>query len=322
MRTLFIVNSLVNTYPTAKGALAVKLPNAFVADAAGLLNVPAFKKSNYASLDLINSLGNGSVKTFTINPFDVYQVSEESGKRDGQAISNVAPKYTITYPTGNARTDSFGNQFVGGIVVKELDKDKNVYNTKKIIPIEVVGSAGVVSNADVVTAFKAAMATITGTGNYISTATPNASPAVFNLTDDKTYIELTGDLRYFPLIRTNGMKYTISGVEVAKLEKELASNSGYQKATELDNELFELDNFIADTSAEYNFVTVVTTAQAQRPLLPNAAGFPKTLHIAFLKDGGTVDTIFANFKTFINTLLIDPTGGINNTIDADIAAIP
>ena len=74
--------------------------------------------------------------------------------------------------------------------------------------------------------------------------------------------------------------------------------------------MYAATNFIADTTAEYNFVTLVTKASAQRPLLPNAAGFPKTLHIAFLKDGGTVDTIFANFKTFIDTLLIDPTGGI------------
>lgn len=307
MRTLFIVNSLVNTYPTAKGALAVKLPSGFVADAAGLLTQPAIKKSIYPNIDLINSLGNGSVKTFSINPFNVFQVSETDA-----ATAAVAPKYTITYPGGNARIDSMTNQFVGGIVVKELDKDKNVWNTKKIIPIEVLGSSTYVANSDVVVAFKAAMATITGSGNYIASAThTSTTSSVFNLTSDDTYIELTGDLRWFPLVRTNGMNYTITGADVAKLERELAPNSGYNMATELDNDMYETSNFIADTAASYNFVTLVTVAEAQRPLMPNAGGFPKTLHIAFLKDGGTVDTIFANFKKFIDNLLIDPTGGID-----------
>ena len=319
MRTLFIVNSLVNTYPTAKGALAVKLPNdlGFVANAAGLLTQPAIKKGLYNSIDLINALGNGSVKTFTINPFDVYQVSETSG-----ATSDVAPKYTITYPGGNARIDSMTNQFVGGVVVKVLDKAKNVWNTKQIIPIEVLGSDNYVTNANAVIAFKAAMATITGSGNYVASAThTSTTSSVFNLTSDDTYIELTGDLRHFPLVRFNGMKYTISGADVAALERELAPNSGYQMATELDNDLYEKTNFIADTAEAYNFVTLVTVAQAQRPLMPNAAGFPKTLHLAFLKDSGTVDTLFANFKTFIDTLTVDPTGGIDVAIDAAIAAI-
>ena len=201
MRTLFIVNSLVNTYPTAKGALAVKLPNGFVANAAGLLTQPAIAKSNYATVDLFNALGNGSLKHFSINPFDVYQVNETSG-----ATSNVTPKYNITYPTGNAQTDSFGNQFVGGIVVKKLDVDKNVWNTKKIIPVEVIGSSGVVTNANVVIAFKAAMDTITGSGNYIASVSHTSTTASeFVLTDDKTYIELTGDLRWFNLVKTKGM---------------------------------------------------------------------------------------------------------------------
>ena len=70
------------------------------------------------------------------------------------------------------------------------------------------------------------------------------------------------------------------------------------------SDTFESSNFIADITKNYNFVTLVTTAQAQRPLMPNAAGFPKTLHIAFLD--GTMDTEFANFKTFIDELQHDP----------------
>lgn len=298
MRTLFIVNAFAGAYPTAKGELAIKLNDnlGFVADAAGMLTTPAVPKSQYANIDLFNALGNGSVKHFSINPFDVWQVAETSG-----ATANVAPKYTITYPGGNARIDSMTNQFVGGVVVKELDKDKNVWNTKKIIPIEVLGSDNYVTNADVVIAFKAAMATITGSGKYVASAShTSTTSSVFNLTDDKTYIELTGDLRWFPLVRVNGMKYTISGADVAKLERELAPNSGYNKVTELDNDMYEASNFIADPTATYNFVTLVTRAQAQRPLMPNAAGFPKTLHIAFLDS--TMDTEFANFQRFINNL--------------------
>ena len=298
MRTLFIVNSLTNTYPTAKGALAVKLRDAFIADAAGLAATRKMVKGVDKTIDLINSLGNGSVKTFTINPFNVWQVSEESG-----ATANVTPKYSITYPTGNARTDSFGNQFQGGIVVKQLDKAKNVYNTKKIINVEVLGTNGSVANSDVVVAFKAAMATITGAGKYITSATPDASPAVFNLGSDDIYIELVGDLRWFSLKRTNGMVYTISGADVALMERELAPNSGFIES-DSDSDLYEKSNFIADKTATYNFITLTSMMDAERPLLPNAAGFPKTLHIAFLD--GTMDTEFANFKTFIDELQHDP----------------
>lgn len=299
MRTLFIVNSLATTNPTAKGALAVKLVDGFVTD---LTNVRAMVKGKDFFIDLLNSLGNGSVKQFSLNPFNSQFVSETSG-----ATSNVAPKYNITYPTGNARVDSGTNQFQGGIVVKEFDKDKNVWNTKKILNVEVIGSGSYVANSDVVTEFKAQMATITGAGKYVTSASHTSTTASeFNLLNNEIYIELVGDLRWFKLTRTNGMIYINSGVEVAKLERELAPNSGFQ-INEMETETFASSNFIADASAEYNMVVIKTLADAERPLLPNAAGLPKTLYVAFKKDGGAIDTIFANFKKFMTQICNNPT---------------
>ena len=294
MRQLMIVNSLATTVPTAKGALAIRRPSGFITD---LTANPNLVKGTDVVLDFLNSLGNGSIKHFSINPFNCTFKSESSG-----ATAEVSPSYAITYPTGNAIVDSMTNQFQGGIIVKEWDADKNVWNPKLTIPVQVVGSGATVANADVVIAFKAALATITGAGKYIASASHTGSTSsLFTLTSDNTYIETVGDLRHFNMVKTKGMTYVITGSEVAKFERELASMTGYSMPSD-DNDLYEDSNFIADKTAQYNMVTITTRTEPSQPLLPNSAGLLKTLHIAFKKDGGAVDTIFANFKTFMGVV--------------------
>ena len=76
MRTMMIANTLVaDGNPTAKGAIGLK-------DAAGnpsnFITSPANSNPN-GLFQLVNSLGNGSVKTFTINPNNFNFHSQLSG---------------------------------------------------------------------------------------------------------------------------------------------------------------------------------------------------------------------------------------------------
>lgn len=274
MRTMFIVKALATAaMASAKGDLSFVNPDGTLCD----FLVSPTNLNRDAPFSLVNALGNGSFKTFELNPYNFNFRSQLSG-----SATNVVPVYSITYPTGNARTDSFTNQFTGGIVVKVLDKDKNVFLTKKLIPVEVIGAAAVPTIAEVLVAFKAAMASITGAGNYIASATHTASTSsVFTLTDTNTFISLTGDLRTWVMTKTNGSDLSVSGKSIAKLERELAPNSGYIRDTELDNPLYSPSNFIADTSvAAYDLITIETSTDAQRPLVLGSGGFKTTLHIA------------------------------------------
>lgn len=307
MRTMFVVNSLASGYPSTKGALAIQMPDGSFSDLTD--GADGVKKHRF--IDFINSMGNGSVRTFTLNPFDFSYSYSDSG-----SATSVVPSYSITYPTGNARTDSMTDQFVGGIIVKQFHPDKNIWKTLDVYSVEVLGANGVVPNADVKVAFKAAMAAITGTGKYIATAVHTAeTSSVFNLGDANYYIELVGDLRWWKMVRTAGVNLSYSGKDVAKFERELAPNMGYIDSSD-DAKLFANSNFIADTSAVYNVVTLVTRTEAQRPLLPNAAGLPKELHLFFKKDGGTVDAVYAAFKLWCEALSNEPSGYVSAAIDA------
>ena len=276
MRTMMIANTLVTDgNPTAKGAIGLKdavgNPSNFIAS-------PANTDPN-GMFQFINSLGNGSVKTFTINPNNFNFHVQLSGY-----AAEVAPVQSITYPTGNVRTDSFTNQFEGGIVVKKLDAYKNVYNTTKIVNVEVIGATtGIVTAAEVVTAFKAAMLTLTSTTDMTnpikSVAHSTGVSSVYTLNDNAWYIQLTGDLRQFIFPKTEGASYINTGADAVLFEKELATNSGYNNTLDKFEGAFANSNFIADSTAVYDIITIVTRATAQRPLLPNAAGFDKQLHI-------------------------------------------
>lgn len=301
MRTMFVCNSLASTYPTAKGALAVKMPDGSFSDL--LSGVDNLDKN--AVIDFINAMGNGSVRTFSLNPFDFDYHFVATG-----SATSVVPKYDITYPTGNARVDSMTNQFNGGIVIKTKDSNNNIFKPKEVLNIEVIGAnAGYVTVAEVKVAFKAAMATITGSGKVIASATHTAeTSSVFNLTSDDSYIDLVGDLRNWKLVRTNGVDLSIRGTEAVKFERELAPNMGYHFDGQEENNLFAASNFIADPAALYNIITIITRTTAQRPLLPNAAGLPKELHMYFLEDDGTVTALYATMKAWLLSLHEDPSG--------------
>lgn len=275
MRTMMIANTLVaDGNPTAKGAIGLK-------DAAGnpsnFITSPANSNPN-GLFQLVNSLGNGSVKTFTINPNNFNFHSQLSGY-----TADIVPTQSIIYPTGNVRTDSFGMQFEGGIVVKKLDTNKNVWNTTKILNVEVIGTAGVVLATDVVAAFKAAMLTLISTTDMklpIKSVVHTAgTSSVYTLNDNNWFIQLTGDLRSFLFPKVNGESYINTGAEAVLFEKELATNSGYNNTLDKFEGAYADSNFIADPAAVYDIITISTRAVAQRPLLPNAAGFDKTLHI-------------------------------------------
>ena len=276
MRTMMIANTLVTDgNPTAKGAIGLKdalgNPSNFIAS-------PANTDPN-GMFQFVNSLGNGSVKTFTINPNDFNFHSQLSGY-----AAEVVPVQSITYPTGNVRTDSFTNQFEGGIVVKKLDAYKNVYNTTKIVNVEVIGATtGVVTAAEAIAAFKAAMLTLISTTDMTkpikSVTHLTTVSSVYTLNANEWYIQLTGDLRQFIFPKTEGASYINTGADAVLFEKELATNNGYNNTLDKFEGAFADSNFIADPTAVYDIITVVTRATAQRPLLPNAAGFDKPLHI-------------------------------------------
>lgn len=299
MRTIFIVNSLGTGYPTAKGEMSIKLPDGSFADLSETLGSIA----KDTVIDFINALGNGSTRGFTLNPFNFIYTKELSG-----SATSIAPTYSITYPTGNARTDSMTDQFLGGIVVKKFDKDKNVFNPIAIKNVEVIGANGVVTNADVKVAFKAAMASLIGAGLPIaSVAHTVETSSIYTLNDTNYYIELVGDLRWWKLVKVNGVDLSLRGTDVAKFERELAPNMGYIHS-DTENKLFEDSNFITDKAATYNCVVLTTKTDSQRPLLPNAAGFPKELYLYFKKDGGTVDALLASFVEWLDNLHTDPVG--------------
>lgn len=281
MRTMMVANTLVTDgNPSAKGAIGLKNTlsaaiNITNAPTPPAVTSPAVTDVN-GVIQFINSLGNGSIKTFSINPLNFNFSTKESG-------SYTAATYSITYPTGNVRTDSFGMQFEGGIVVKKLDTGKNVYNTTKILNVEVIGSNGVVTAADVKVAFKAAMATLISDGSTIlpikSVIHTAETSSVYTLNSTDWYIELTGDLRAFTLTKTKAVDEINSGAKAVAFEKELAPNSGYNNTLDKFEGAFADSNFIADASVVYDIITVTSMATAQRPLLPNAAGFTTQLHI-------------------------------------------
>ena len=137
-------------------------------------------------------------------------------------------------------------------------------------------------------------------GTYIASPSVHTAQtsSVYNLIDTNTHIELVGDLRNWALVKTEGLNLANTGADILKLERELAANSGFHY-TENETELYASSNFITDVTAVYDIITIETIATAQRPLLPNAAGFPKTLHIAIPH---TAVATFNKVVTFLNTL--------------------
>jgi len=297
---MLVANALVTTVAAAvnKGDLIILNPNGTPYDT---MLTPIDVSDKNAPYVLLNALGNGSFKKFEIYPNMSYK-----GQLSGSA-TNVIPHYDITYPIGNARTDSFGNQFEGGIVVKQWNENHNAYETRKILSVEVIGTNGTVANADVKVAFKAAMASITGTGigKYITTATHTTDvSSVFNLLDTTYFIELIGDLRWWDLVKTNGSNLAVTGADAVKFEKELAPNSGYHHATELNNDLYAESNFIADASEDaYDIVSIFTSQEAQRALVLGSGGFITECHV-YTPHVDMMNPVYQGLTTFLEALRV------------------
>lgn len=250
---------------------------------------------------LINTLGNGSFKKFEIYPYNFRFTTQLSGD-----AANVIPIYSITYPTGNARVDSFSNQFTGGIVIKHWNDNQKAYETDKIVPIEVIGSSNTVAVADVKVAFKATMATLIGTGKgkYFASVVHTAeTSSVYTLNDTDYFVELVGDLRWWNFVKTNGSNLAVTGEDAVKLERELAPNSGYNRPTDLDNDLYAASNFIADASVPaYDIISIFTSQDRQRELVLGSGGFETECHIYVPHTAyATTFTILINFLTLLSS---------------------
>lgn len=294
MRTMMIANSLVTADSTVKGALGVKDTNGAYTDMTALLA----NTDKQRSLQLVNFLGNGSIKTFEINPFNFSFTSKESGTLT-KAI------YTFSYPSGNVSYIQNVNIFQGGIVIKRFDTDKNVFKTEKIIDITLNAPAGVLAYSAVKTAIVAALAKADIAAKYIFSVA--STDTVYTLKDMEVHIELTGDCKYIGLVKTPGIDNRITGTTVQLADRETASNSGYHHSEE-DNDLYAMSNFIADPSLVYDVVTIVSKGNPQRVLLPNAGGFDTVCNIYTPADAGVGTALHALLKTFFGKLLVSPTG--------------
>ena len=294
MRTMMIANSLVTADSAVKGALGVKETSGAYTNMAALLA----NTDRQRSLQLVNFLGNGSIKTFEINPFDFSFTSKESGTLT-KAI------YTFKYPTGNVSYIQNVNIFQGGIVIKRFDTDKNVFKTEKIIDITLNAPAGVLAYSAVKTAIVAALAKADIAAKYITSVA--SSDTVYTMNDLEVLIELTGDCKYIGLVKTPGIDNRITGKTVQLADRETASNSGFHH-TEWETELYASSNFIADPAVVYDVITIVSKGNPQRPLLPNSGGFPTVCNIYTPADAGVGTALHALLKTFFGKLLVSPTG--------------
>ena len=190
MRTLMIGNSLVtNGAPTAKGAIGIINTLGNAQNISSGQNVPASLNSD-GQFEIIQANGNGSFRTFTFTPDNFDFLLQESGY-----AAEIPSTETVTWPTGNAQTDSMGQYFSGGIKLQKWDSYFNKWNDIQLIPVQVVGTGGTVANADVVTAFKNAIAPYVGAGKYFSAKTEDGTSGVYTYSDSTYKMTLTGDFR-------------------------------------------------------------------------------------------------------------------------------
>lgn len=286
MRQLFIVNANGSSAPTVKGGFAFNFKGSYVNIAADLPSAPAVNDV----IEMVNSLGNGSIKTFTFNPFNFNFVAKDSG-------ADVADQYSFSFPSGsiNPVTD----YVTGGIVISKWDSDKNVLKTLKLIPISLSTSLWSDVRVAVVTALTAASTYFVGHG-------ANGQSDTYTTTMYDLSVTFTGDLTGITVNKIFGGKEAITGVDVAKFERELAPNMGANNTVD-KAEYFADSNFIADTTVNYDVITLTTKTEAQRDLVKGSDGFVKTVHIYTKSDAGgkAIKTALVGFLT---KLKADPTG--------------
>lgn len=292
MRTLLIGNSLVtNGAPTAKGAIGIING---LGNAQNITSGQAVAASlgEDAQFELIQANGNGSFRTFTLTPNNFQFSVQESG-----ANAEIPSTETVTWPSGNALTDSMGQYFAGGIRLQKWRPEHSIWEDVQLIPVQVVGSSGVVANADVITAFKNAIAPYVGAGKYFTSKTEDGTNGVYTYADSNYKMALTGDFRNWVTTTIQGMTYINTGVEMAKLERELAPNMGSNNTIE-KLEWFAESNFIVDTSVNYHIIQITSATPGQRPLIKNSGGFPKSCTIIVpTAQKAAVYDVLVNFLT-------------------------
>ena len=277
-----IVNALETAgVPTSKGELAIDIKGKVHPFTASNNPYVQAEPSKDDVFTLINSLGNGSVKTFAINPYNMNIRTKRSG-------NNTADHVTFAFPSGSI-VPSGVTGVVGGIVIQKMDKDKNITNNVKLIPFELATTLW----SDVKTAVYALLSPLTTLG------TLDAGNNKFTWVDEDMLITFIGDLSNIIPTATRGLKEIISGEDIIKLERELAPNMGSFNSMDQDYD-FATSNYIADKSTQYDIITIETQAPAQRPLILGSQGFITTLHICVpVVNFNTVTTPLIKLFTYI-----------------------
>lgn len=291
MRTMMVVNSLEQgAAPSSKGALAFTAKGVYfdtTADPSQAADGVALDKQDV--IQIINSLGNGSFKGFTLNPYN-FEYRKFAG---GSVTSDTV---VVTYPTGTAPVAV--DYVAGGITIQEVDTVNNVRRTKKVIPINVQSSEW----SDIQPAVHAALIS----SGYLTQSASNQNVVTYTLASKNIVISFTGDILNISQKKHFGSNSVITGTEVAQLEQELAPNMGGNNSLDKDV-LFSKDNFIAELDSNYSVITIETQLPAQRPLILGSTGFVKTLTLYFKADGGDGDAAYNSVANFLDVVKANPT---------------
>lgn len=285
MRTIMIANNIAtNKVFNEIGEIGFIAPN-------GTADLSAYSYKKGEVLQVLNNLtasvglgDDASWKQFRINPlrFDYHYT---------QNGTNTADKSVITYPTGNY---GLVEPFTGGIVIKQHDKDKNVFKTLKLKEFETSLTAW----SDIKAAIVAALNTLTA---YIT----RVSDTEYTHVLDNITVEFVGSLNVLRCKKVFGEKALITGEDVARLELEFSPNSGGGQFLQ-ENYSYSDVNFIANKATNYDMISITTQMPSERALLPQSEGFEVTLLIAVpVARRSAVATPILNF---LKALKNDPTG--------------
>lgn len=241
---------------------------------------------------LTTNMSKQAYKNFHINPYN-FTYSRQNHN------TNVSDTVAITFPTGNY---TLVEPFVGGILVRKHDKDKNVFKTLALVEFETSQTAW----ANIQTAVVAKLDTLT---TYLGGKSVVSNVVNYNLLEKDITIEFLGSLGVLRSVKTFGEVRAITGTEVAKLERELMPNSGYSNTID-KFEAFNESLFIANPAKNYDMITINTQMPTERPLLKDSEGLITTLILAIPTDASGVAN---DIVDFLNQVTIDPTGQLIDT---------
>lgn len=298
MRTLMIVNELIeDAVFDAVGGFNIfkngfKNPTAGISNLAGMQPIVKGDVLTAVNSLLATSVANQSYKNFHINPYN-FTYSRQNHN------TNVSDTVAITFPTGNY---TLVEPFVGGILVRKHDKDKNVFKTLALVEFETSQT----SWANIQTAVVAKLDTLT---SYLGSKSVVSNVVNYNLLEKDITIEFLGSLSVLRSVKTFGEVRAITGTEVAKLERELMPNSGYSNTID-KFEAFNESLFIANPAKNYDMIVINTQMPTERPLLKDSDGLITTLILAIPTDATGVANAIVDF---LNQVTIDPTGQLVDT---------